>query len=116
MSFPTPSLQHSPQHNLFHCCNIVCYIIIAMFIAIVVTHNNNMMSFSKFARNFVTIGGGCVGHGSTSKGNQTLWQHGNWEHHEVLVLIKCKHFEHVTQNCWWTLEHTWCQQCKGIQL
>jgi len=78
-----------------------------MFIAIVGTHNNNMTSFSKkFARNFVAIGGGCVGHGSTSKGNQTLWQHGSWEHHEVLVLIKCKHFEHVTQNCWWALEHT----------
>jgi hypothetical protein len=71
-----------------------------------------MMSFSKFARNFVAIGGGCVGHGSTSKGNQTLWQHGNWEHHEVLVLIKCKHFEHVTQNCRWTLEHTWCDSAK----
>jgi len=27
-----------------------------------------MISFSKIARNFIAIGGGCVGHGSTSKG------------------------------------------------
>jgi hypothetical protein len=79
-----------------------------------------MMSFSKFARNFVAIGGGCVGHGSTSKSNQTLWQqHGNWEYHKglsILVFIKCNYFEHITQNCRWTLEHTWCRRCKGIEL
>jgi hypothetical protein len=35
---------------------------------------------------------------SSRVGNQTLQQrHENWQQHEVLAFIKCKHCEHVAQ-------------------